>query len=222
MPGSMDYARARINMVENQLRPNRIEDRALIEAMLNVPRERFVPKALAGVAYADEDLRLPDGRYLIEPLVAGAPDPERAGRPRGRGAGAGLRHRLRGGRAGPPGGDRDPAGAGRGIGDQGRAAARRARRRQRRGHRRRRSDRWPSRPGALRRDPARPARSMRCLRRSWSRSAKAAGSSPSIANERVGRGVLFTRLHGVIGQRTLFDAQIPRLAGVTREAEFAF
>src|SRR5919106_4719057 len=69
MPGSMDYARARLNMIDNQLRPNRIDDRTLLDAMLNVPRERFVPKGLAGVAYADEDLRLPDGRYLIEPLA---------------------------------------------------------------------------------------------------------------------------------------------------------
>jgi protein-L-isoaspartate(D-aspartate) O-methyltransferase len=64
----MDYTPARANMVENQLRPNRIEDPRLLAAMLEVPRERFVPKPLRGVAYADEDLRLPDGRYLIEPL----------------------------------------------------------------------------------------------------------------------------------------------------------
>jgi protein-L-isoaspartate(D-aspartate) O-methyltransferase len=67
--GVMDYTRARANMVENQLRPNRIEDPRLIAAMLEVPRERFVPKPLRGVAYADEDLRLPDGRYLTEPLA---------------------------------------------------------------------------------------------------------------------------------------------------------
>jgi protein-L-isoaspartate(D-aspartate) O-methyltransferase len=34
-----------------------------------VPRERFLPKALRGVAYADEDLPLPGGAWLIEPLV---------------------------------------------------------------------------------------------------------------------------------------------------------
>jgi protein-L-isoaspartate(D-aspartate) O-methyltransferase len=65
----MDHPRARLNMIENQLRPNRIEDPGLIAAMREVPRERFVPKALRGVAYADEDLPLPDGRYLIEPLA---------------------------------------------------------------------------------------------------------------------------------------------------------
>ena len=65
----MDYTRARLTMVENQLRPHRIDDPGLIAAMREVPRERFVPKALRGVAYADEDLPLPDGRYLIEPLA---------------------------------------------------------------------------------------------------------------------------------------------------------
>ena len=64
----MDHTRARLTMVENQLRPNRIDEPRLIAAMREVPRERFVPKALRGVAYADEDLPLPDGRYLIEPL----------------------------------------------------------------------------------------------------------------------------------------------------------
>ena len=65
----MDYARARSNMVNNQLRPNRVEDPAVLEAMAAVPRERFLPKALRGVAYADEDLPLSNGHWLIEPLV---------------------------------------------------------------------------------------------------------------------------------------------------------
>jgi protein-L-isoaspartate(D-aspartate) O-methyltransferase len=65
----MDYARARANMVSNQLRPNRVEDPYVLEAMAEVPRERFLPKALRGVAYTDEDLPLPQGHWLIEPLV---------------------------------------------------------------------------------------------------------------------------------------------------------
>jgi protein-L-isoaspartate(D-aspartate) O-methyltransferase len=64
----MDYARARLNMVANQLRPNRIEDPRLLDAMREVARERFLPKPLRGVAYADEDLPLPGG-HLIEPLA---------------------------------------------------------------------------------------------------------------------------------------------------------
>ena len=65
----MDYARARANMVTNQLRPNRVEAPDVLDAMAAVPRERFLPKALRGVAYTDEDLPLPDGHWLIEPLV---------------------------------------------------------------------------------------------------------------------------------------------------------
>lgn len=65
----MDYARARANMVANQLRPNRVDDPGVLEAMAAVPRERFLPTALRGVAYTDEDLPLANGYWLIEPLV---------------------------------------------------------------------------------------------------------------------------------------------------------
>ncbi len=65
----MDYARARLNMVENQLRPSQIDDPRLLRAMREVPREHFLPKALRAVAYADEDLLLPGGGHLIEPLA---------------------------------------------------------------------------------------------------------------------------------------------------------
>ena len=65
----MEYALARLNMVNNQLRPNRVDDPNVLDAMDEIPRERFLPKALRGVAYADEDLPLPDGSWLIEPVV---------------------------------------------------------------------------------------------------------------------------------------------------------
>ncbi len=65
----IDYAAVRANMVENQLRPNRIDDPRLLQAMGDVPRERFVPEALRGCAYGDDDLALGGGRFLIEPLA---------------------------------------------------------------------------------------------------------------------------------------------------------
>lgn len=65
----MDFEAARLNMVENQLRTNRISDPAITEAMLKIPREPFVPKPMRGFAYVDSDLDLGGGRYLIEPLV---------------------------------------------------------------------------------------------------------------------------------------------------------
>jgi protein-L-isoaspartate(D-aspartate) O-methyltransferase len=66
-----DYAQARLNMVENQLRPNRVDDPRILEAMGTVRRELFVPARLRGVAYGDEDLELGGGRFLIEPLSLG-------------------------------------------------------------------------------------------------------------------------------------------------------
>jgi protein-L-isoaspartate(D-aspartate) O-methyltransferase len=65
----MDFVAARRRMVDNQIRPNRITDPLVIEAMLAVPRELFLPPMQRGIAYVDEDIPLGGGRYLPEPLV---------------------------------------------------------------------------------------------------------------------------------------------------------
>ncbi len=67
----IDYAAARLNMVEGQLRTNKITDQSLVDAFRTVPRERFAPPGLRGNAYVDEDLPLGGGRYLLEPMVLG-------------------------------------------------------------------------------------------------------------------------------------------------------
>ena len=64
-----DYAAARLNMVESQVRPNKVTDPRLLEALLEVPREGFVSDQLRGVAYVDEDVPLGGGRFLMEPMV---------------------------------------------------------------------------------------------------------------------------------------------------------
>ncbi|MFN4089629.1 MAG: protein-L-isoaspartate O-methyltransferase family protein [Alphaproteobacteria bacterium] len=64
-----DYAVARLNMVESQIRANNVTDPILVDAFLSVPRELFVAKAMRGIAYVDEDLALGDGRFLMEPMV---------------------------------------------------------------------------------------------------------------------------------------------------------
>lgn len=64
-----DFAAARRNMVESQIRTNAVTDPALLAALGAIPREKFVPEALRGVAYIDEDLPLKKGRYLMEPMV---------------------------------------------------------------------------------------------------------------------------------------------------------
>jgi protein-L-isoaspartate(D-aspartate) O-methyltransferase len=65
----MDYGTARLNMVESQVRTNKVTDSRVVAALLAVPRERFVPEKLRGVAYVDEDLPLGAGRYVMEPMV---------------------------------------------------------------------------------------------------------------------------------------------------------
>lgn len=65
----VDYAAIRFNMVESQLRTNRVSDPAILDAFETVPRERFVPEAQRSVAYVDEDIPLGGGRYLMEPMV---------------------------------------------------------------------------------------------------------------------------------------------------------
>ena len=65
----MDYQIARHNMVENQVRTNKVTDPLVIAAMEEVPRELFLPEAKRGVAYVDEDIAVGGGRYAMEPMV---------------------------------------------------------------------------------------------------------------------------------------------------------
>jgi len=69
----MDFAEARKKMVDSQLRTEDVTDYAILAAMAEVPRERFVPVELQALAYIDEDIlvKAPAGgapaRYLMEP-----------------------------------------------------------------------------------------------------------------------------------------------------------
>jgi protein-L-isoaspartate(D-aspartate) O-methyltransferase len=64
------YETARVNMVESQLRPNKVTDERVIDAFARIRRELFVPERLRGVAYIDGDLPLGGGRYMMQPMVA--------------------------------------------------------------------------------------------------------------------------------------------------------
>ena len=66
-----DFAQRRTMMVDTQVRPNDVTSYPVIEAMLNVPREQFVPDSRRDVAYAGENLELAPGRVLLEPRTLG-------------------------------------------------------------------------------------------------------------------------------------------------------
>jgi protein-L-isoaspartate(D-aspartate) O-methyltransferase len=63
------FAVARRNMVDCQIKPNRVTDPRLLSALGAVPREVFVGRNLSGVAYLDEALPIGGGRALLTPMV---------------------------------------------------------------------------------------------------------------------------------------------------------
>lgn len=65
----MDFTLARFNMLEGQIKTNRVTDPYVIEAMGAVPREQFVPTAKQGYAYIDDAIDLGNARALLEPMV---------------------------------------------------------------------------------------------------------------------------------------------------------
>lgn len=66
-----DFAAARRNMVDGQVRTADVTDPRLIAAMLEVPREQFVAPSMAGLAYLDLDVPVGQGsaRRLIKPML---------------------------------------------------------------------------------------------------------------------------------------------------------
>lgn len=63
----IDYAANRTTMVDTQVRPSDVTKFPIIDALLNVRREAFVPEAKRSVAYAGGDISLGGGRVILEP-----------------------------------------------------------------------------------------------------------------------------------------------------------
>jgi protein-L-isoaspartate(D-aspartate) O-methyltransferase len=67
-----DFATARQKMVDSQVRTSDVTDHRILDAMLTVPREDFVPGDKRALAYLDLDLDVADGgtgRFLIKPML---------------------------------------------------------------------------------------------------------------------------------------------------------
>jgi len=62
-----DFAARRQMMVDTQVRPSDVTKFPIIEAMLAIPRENFVPSAMVEAAYVGETLEIAPGRVLLEP-----------------------------------------------------------------------------------------------------------------------------------------------------------
>ena len=61
-----DFAARRLMMVDTQVRPNDVTKFPIIEAMLSIPREAFVPAGKEEAAYAGETIALGKDRWLLE------------------------------------------------------------------------------------------------------------------------------------------------------------
>lgn len=66
-----DFLKIRQNMLNGQLIPEYLESPHLIKAFLTLPREKFVPHQLKGIAYMDADFPLKRRRRLLRPAVLG-------------------------------------------------------------------------------------------------------------------------------------------------------
>jgi protein-L-isoaspartate(D-aspartate) O-methyltransferase len=68
-----DFATARRKMVDGQVRPSDVTDIRILDAMLAVPREAFIPASQQALAYLDLDLDISEAgsarRFLIKPVV---------------------------------------------------------------------------------------------------------------------------------------------------------
>ncbi|MEP1942135.1 MAG: rRNA adenine N-6-methyltransferase family protein, partial [Sulfitobacter sp.] len=62
-----DFSKRRTMMVDTQVRPSDVTKFPIIDAMLTIAREDFVPTAKREAAYVGENLALGQGRVLLEP-----------------------------------------------------------------------------------------------------------------------------------------------------------
>lgn len=62
-----DFAARRTMMVDTQVRPSDVTKFPIIDAMLSVAREEYVPDGMREAAYVGENIDLDDGRVMLEP-----------------------------------------------------------------------------------------------------------------------------------------------------------
>lgn len=67
----MNYERARLNMVEQQIRPWEVLDRTVLDLMECAPRDAFVPEEYRRLAYADLAVPIGDGETMLHPRIEG-------------------------------------------------------------------------------------------------------------------------------------------------------
>lgn len=62
-----DFATRRVMMVDTQVRPSDVTKFPIIDAMLSVPREVYVPRDRREAAYVGENVQIAPGRVMLDP-----------------------------------------------------------------------------------------------------------------------------------------------------------
>lgn len=68
---TLDYAKAREAMVEQQVRPWDVLDTRVLGVLSTLPRDAFVPERYRALAYADLELPLGHGESMMKPVLEG-------------------------------------------------------------------------------------------------------------------------------------------------------
>ena len=71
MAGSLNFERARFNMVEQQVRPWEVLDTRVLDVLGEIKREDFVPPRHRKLAFADLAIPLEHGEFMMKPVVEG-------------------------------------------------------------------------------------------------------------------------------------------------------
>jgi len=69
MPPQMDFERARFNMVEQQIRPWEVLDQQVLDLLLRVRREDYVPGQYRALAFSDMEIPLGQGETMLSPKI---------------------------------------------------------------------------------------------------------------------------------------------------------
>ncbi len=67
----MDFERARFNMVEQQVRPWEVLDQDVLDSMMTVKREEFVPPDFRSLAFSEAEIPIGCGQIMLSPVIEG-------------------------------------------------------------------------------------------------------------------------------------------------------
>ena len=67
----MNFEQARFNMVEQQIRPWEVLDQDVLDLLMAVRREEFVPAAYKTLAFADIEIPIGCGQVMLKPVIEG-------------------------------------------------------------------------------------------------------------------------------------------------------